>query len=58
MWKQLSRVVIRQQHQRVLLARRSFVSPTAASCLAAKTINVPTMGDSITEVSVLGCLID
>mmetsp|Transcript_13736 Transcript_13736/g.26313 ORF Transcript_13736/g.26313 Transcript_13736/m.26313 type:complete len:235 (-) Transcript_13736:120-824(-) len=62
MWKQLSRVVLRQQqHQSrqhaLSLARRSFVSPTPASCLAATTCPLPALGDSITEGTVVEWLV-
>ena len=56
MWQQLARKIIlrgREISAATHLQQRSFVSRTLAVGLAAKTINVPTMGDSITEVRVL-----
>ena len=56
MWQQLARKIIlrgRGISAATHLQQRSFVSRTLAVGLAAKTINVPTMGDSITEVRVL-----
>lgn len=56
MWQHFARKssssILRSRPSGVSVIQRSFVSRTLAVGFAAKTINVPTMGDSITEVRV------